>query len=63
MGIAMISLTMLWFGEKWIWGLWKVVECFTWGLMGYPSKSMEDFVAEYDLNCSDHAQELSVEKM
>ena len=43
-------------------GLWKAVECFKRGLMGYPSRNMEDFVAEYDLNCVDLAQEVSVEK-
>jgi hypothetical protein len=31
-------------------------------LMGYPSRNMEDFAAESDLNCSDLAQEVSVEK-
>jgi hypothetical protein len=30
--------------------------------MGYPSRNMEDFVAEYDLNCTDLAQGVSVEK-
>jgi hypothetical protein len=58
-GIAVIGLTMLLFGEMWIWGLWKVVECFKWGLMGYP---MEDFVAESNLNSANLAQEVSVEK-
>jgi hypothetical protein len=29
--------------------------------MGCPSGDMEDFVAEYDLNCADLAQEVSVE--
>jgi hypothetical protein len=43
-------------------GLWKAVECFKRGLKGYPSRNMEDFVAEYDLNCVDLAQEVSVEK-
>jgi hypothetical protein len=32
-----------------------------WGLMGYPSNNMEDFVTESDLNCADLAQEVSVE--
>jgi hypothetical protein len=32
---------------------WKAVECFKWGLMGYPSRNMEDFVAESDLKCED----------
>ena len=29
--------------------------------MGHPSRNMEDFVAESDLNCADLAQEVSVE--
>jgi hypothetical protein len=29
--------------------------------MAYPSRNMEDFVAEIDLNCEDLAQEGSVE--
>ena len=36
------------------------MECFKWGLIGHPSKSMEDFVAESDLNCSELAHEVSV---
>jgi hypothetical protein len=34
------------------------VECFKWGLVGYPSKNMEDFVTESDLNCEDLVQEV-----
>jgi hypothetical protein len=30
--------------------------------MGYPSKDMEDFVAESDLNCADLDQVVSAEK-
>jgi hypothetical protein len=54
---------MLLFERMWIWGLWiwKAVECFKWGLMGYPGKNMEDFVTESDLNCADLAQDISVE--
>ena len=52
---------MLLFGGMWILGLWKAVECFKLGLMGYPSRNMEDLVAEYDLSCADLAQEVSVE--
>ena len=37
------------------------MESFKWGLMGYPSRNMEDFVTESDLNCVDQAQEVSVE--
>ena len=51
-GIAVIGSTMLLFGrmhvlEFWI---WKAVECFKWGIMGHPSRNVEDFVTEYDLN-------------
>ena len=51
-GIAVIGLTVLLFGRMRILGLriWKAVECFKWGLMGYPSRNMEDFVTESDLN-------------
>jgi hypothetical protein len=45
-------------GRMWI---WRVVECFQWGLLGYPSRNMEDFATESDLNCVDLAQEVSVE--
>jgi hypothetical protein len=55
---------MLSFGRMWILRLWiwKAMESFTWGLMGYPSRNMEDFVTESDLNCVDQAQEALVEK-
>ena len=55
---------MLLFGRMWILGLWiwKAVECFKWGLMGHPSRNMEDFVAGSNLNCVDLAQEISKEK-
>jgi hypothetical protein len=36
--------------------------CFKWGLLSYPSRNMENFVAENNLNCADVAQEGSVEK-
>ena len=38
------------------------MECFKWGLMGHPSRNMEDFVAGSNLNCVDLAQEISKEK-
>ena len=38
------------------------MECFKWGLMGHPSRDINDFVSESYLNCSDLAQESSVEK-
>ena len=55
---------MLLFERMWILGLciWKAVECFKWGLMGHPSRNMEDFVAGSNLNCVDLAQEVSKEK-
>ena len=54
---------MLLFGRMWILGLWiwKAVECFKRGLMGHPSRNMEDFVAGSNLNCVDLAQEISKE--
>jgi hypothetical protein len=57
-------LTMLLFERMWIWGLWiwNTVECFKWGLMGHPSRNMEDFVAVSNLNCVDLAQEITKEK-
>ena len=38
------------------------MECFKWGLMGYLSRNMEDFVAGSNLNCVDLTQEISKEK-
>jgi hypothetical protein len=45
----------------WILGLWiwNTVECFKWGLIGHPSRNMEDFVAGSNLNCVDLAQVIS----
>ena len=59
-GIAVIGLPMLWLGGKWILKLWKAVECFYLGLMGYPSRNKEDFVAKCDLNCIDLPYMVSV---
>jgi hypothetical protein len=42
--------------ETWI---WEAVECFKWGLVGYPSRNMEYFVTENNLNFADLAQEVS----
>jgi hypothetical protein len=55
---------MLLFGKMWICGLWiwKVIECFKWGLMSHPCRNMEYFVAVSDLNCRDLAQEVSEKK-
>ena len=39
-----------------------MVGCFKWRLVGQSSRNMEGFVAENDLNCTDLAQEVSVEK-
>ena len=52
---------MLLFGGMWIWGLMKAVECFKWGLIGHPSRDMEDIASEGDLNCANVTQEFSVE--
>jgi hypothetical protein len=59
--IAMIGLTMLLLGRMWDWGLWiwKTMECFKWGLIYYPSRNMEDFVAVGDLNCGSLALKVS----
>jgi hypothetical protein len=58
-GIAVIGLTMLLFRRTWILELWiwKAVEFFKWVLMGYPSRNMEDFDAESELNGVDLVQE------
>jgi hypothetical protein len=55
---------MLLFERMWILGfwIWKALECFKWGLIGHPSRNMEDFVAGSNLNCIDLAQEISKEK-
>jgi hypothetical protein len=52
---------MLLFERMWILGLWiwNTVECFKLGLMGHPSRNMEDLVAGSNLNCVDLAQEIS----
>jgi hypothetical protein len=55
----MIGLTMLLIGGMWILGLWKAVECFKWGLMGYPHMNMEDIYAKGYLNCGDLIQGFS----
>jgi hypothetical protein len=46
---------MLLFGR---WIFWKAMKCFKWGLLSYPSRNMEDFVAESNLNCAVLAQEV-----
>jgi hypothetical protein len=38
------------------------MECFKWGLMSHPSRNMENFVAESNLNCADLAHEVPKEK-
>jgi hypothetical protein len=40
-------------------GIWKAVKSFQWGLIGHPSRKMEDFVAESDLSCSDISMEIN----
>jgi hypothetical protein len=54
---------MLLFRRVWTLGLWiwKAVECFKWGLVGHPSRNMEEFVTESDLNCMDLAQKVSMQ--
>jgi hypothetical protein len=61
-GFAVTGLIMLLFGRMWIWGLQKTVESFKWGLMGHPSRNIEDIGAKGDLNYTNMAQEFSVEK-
>ena len=39
------------------------MECCKWDLMGYPSRNMEDFVTESDLNWVDLAQEVSMKNL
>ena len=53
-----IGWLVLIFGGMWIWGrwIWKAVECFKWGLMGHPSRNMENIGAEGDLNSRTLAQ-------
>jgi hypothetical protein len=53
---------MVLFGKR-IVGLWiwKAVKCCKWGLMSYPSRSMEDFVTESDLTVQTWPK-VSVEK-
>jgi hypothetical protein len=43
---------MFLFRGMWIWGLGilKAMESFKWDLMVYPSRNMEDFASESDLN-------------
>jgi hypothetical protein len=52
-GLAVIVLTMLLFGRMWVWGLWiwKAVGCFKWGLIAHPSRTVEDFATQSELNC------------
>ena len=39
------------------------MECFKWGLMGHPSRNIEDNDTEHDFNCGSRAQEVSEEKI
>jgi len=57
-GLSILLLGRMWILRLWI---WKSVEGFKCGLMGYLRRNMEDFVTESDLNCVDLAQEVSVE--
>jgi hypothetical protein len=61
----MIGLITVLFRREWILGLWiwRAMECFKWGLMGHPSRNMEDGGFENDLNCVDLlAQEVKKEQ-
>ncbi|EDM07930.1 rCG54281 [Rattus norvegicus] len=42
-GLCCGSLTMVFFGEMWIWGLWirEAVGCFKWGVRDHPCRSVE----------------------
>jgi len=62
--IAVIGVIMFLFGRMWIWELWiwEAVEFFKWISMGYSSRNMEDFAADSDLNTTDPARVVSVEK-
>jgi hypothetical protein len=55
---------MLLFERMWILGLWiwNTVKCFKCGLMGHPSRNIQEFVAGSNLNCVDLVQEISKEK-
>jgi hypothetical protein len=44
-------------------GLWEIVQCFKWGLVGHISRSMGGSGTEGDLNCGGLAQEVSEENM
>ena len=59
-GIAVIGLDVLLFGEMWTLRLWirKEVEYFNWGLMGHTSRNPEDSGAEGVFNCVGLAQEI-----
>ena len=39
------------------------MECFTWSLMGYPSRNIEGFVAQRDLNFGNLVLEASGKNM
>jgi hypothetical protein len=60
-----LGLTMLFVGEmcKTL-GVWtrNMVECFSQGLMGHPSRDMEDSSAEDNVDDADPIQEVSGEK-
>jgi hypothetical protein len=62
--ITVIVLTLLLLERMCILALWiwKAVESFEWGIIGYFSRNMEEFVTKSDLNCSDLDQGFSVAK-
>ena len=56
LGIAVMGLTIFLFRGMLIWGLWiwkVVVECTKFGLIGHPSRNMDDICGGCDLNSGD----------
>jgi hypothetical protein len=38
--------------------IWKVAGCFKWGLMDHPSRNIEEFIVENNVNCANLDQEM-----
>jgi hypothetical protein len=56
-GISVVSLTMVLFGEMWIWGFWiRKAVGFKRCLIEHPTGNINDSGAEVDLNSGDLAQ-------
>lgn len=62
LGIAVMGLTTLFVGEMWttleVWTR-NMVERFNQGLMGHPSRGMEDSIAEDNVDYAGPVQEVS----